>query len=286
MERSEPPPPYEDATSSSAPPSAPPTHLHPSTAHKERNGIPPSIRRSMEDENRELPPGWVRQYDAKEHHQFFVNTKADPPRSIWHHPYDDDQYLSTLSTEERARVQRLHKAPTQADIEAETSDDDRHHYYPAELPPRAEQGGEKKKFGRKLKDKLTNSTHEEREAKRKQREEEERRLYEQHQRFRQAMSKAEQTGEPQFIGKDREGKDVYIEPPYGPGGGYGGYGQSSYGYNPYSQGPYAHPNARYIRPQDPYARPYGYGYGGGMGYGLGAPLLGLGGGLLLGSLLF
>jgi len=241
----------------------------------------------MEDENRDLPAGWVRQYDGNEHHQFFVDTKADPPRSIWHHPYDDDQYLSSVSPEERARIHGLHKAPSPADIEAESSEDEHHHNvgaYP-ELPPRPEQSGEKKKFGRKLKDKLTNSTHEEREAKRIQREEEERRIYEQHQKFRQAMSKAAQTGEPQFIGKDRQGKDVYIEPPHGPGQGFGGYGQGAYGYNPYSRGPYAIPNARFIRPQDPYARPYGYGYGGGLGVGA-APLLGLGGGLLLGGLLF
>jgi hypothetical protein len=136
-----------------------------------------------------------------------------------------------------------------------------------------------------LKDKITGSTHEEREATRRQREEEERRYYEQHQRFRLAMSKAAQTGVPQFLGKDGNGKDVFIEPPYGPGGRYDGYSQGAYGYNPYSQGPYANPNARFVRPPNPYNRPYGYGYGGGLGVG-GASLLGLGGGLLLGGLLF
>jgi hypothetical protein len=100
------------------------------------------------------------------------------------------------------------------------------------------------------------------------------------------MAKAAETGVPQLLGKDSDGKDVYIEPPGGPGGydefGGGGYGGSAYGYNPYRQGPYADPNAKFVRPPNPYARPYGYGYGG--GYGL--PLLGLGGGLLLGGLLF
>jgi hypothetical protein len=51
-------------------------------------------------------------------------------------------------------------------------------------------------------------------------------------------------------------------------------GPYGYGVNPYGQGVYGHPNARFLRPD--------YGYGG--GYRL--PLLGgLGGGLLLGSLL-
>ena len=42
--------------------------------------IPADRRRSMEDEHRSLPRGWVRQYDDRNHHQFFVDTNADPPR--------------------------------------------------------------------------------------------------------------------------------------------------------------------------------------------------------------
>ena len=67
--------------------------------------IPADRRRSMEDEHRSLPRGWVRQYDDRNHHQFFVDTNADPPRSIWHHPYDDEDYLSTLDSDERERIQ-------------------------------------------------------------------------------------------------------------------------------------------------------------------------------------
>ncbi|KUJ15881.1 uncharacterized protein LY89DRAFT_550290, partial [Mollisia scopiformis] len=210
--------------------------------HKTRSGIPPPARRSMEDESRELPPGWVRQYDSKSHHQFFVDTASSPPRSIWHHPYDDETYLSTISASERERIRNLHPVPTRADIEAESSGDDEHHHYEGG-------GGEEslsgpKKFGRKVKDKLTGSTHQEREVARRKREEEERRMYEQHQHIRRQMSLAAETGQPQLLGKDRNGKDVYIEPPaadpYGGGfggGGFGGYGGGlGYGYNPYSQG--------------------------------------------------
>lgn len=144
------------------------------------------------------------------------------------------------------------------------------------------------KLGRKMKDKLTSTTHVEREQTRRQREEKERRIYEQHQMYRRAMSKAAQTGEPQCIGKDKSGRDVYIEPPMGMGG--RGYAGNGYGYNPYSQGGYAPPNSRYIRPQGPYRRPYGGGYGGGYGMGMGMPLLlggglGLGGGMMLGGMM-
>ena len=74
------PPSYEQVTSTNT------------STHKSRNGIPIATRRSMEDESRPLPPGWVRLYDAKQSHQFFVDTNSEPPRSIWHHPYDDEKY--------------------------------------------------------------------------------------------------------------------------------------------------------------------------------------------------
>jgi len=253
----------------------------------------------MEDENRPLPDGWVRQYDSKEHHQFFVDTRANPPRSIWHHPYDDEIFMKSLPAQERTRIQGLHRIPTDTDIMHESSDEDDHvGHGTGELPPRPEPPATGvHKLGRKLKDKVTSSTHEQREKEREQRAQDEERAYRAHQAIRAAMSKAAETGEPQLLGKDKDGKDVYIEPPYGSGQGmqgttgFGGnagypgtsrYGDRGYGINPYSQGPYANPNARFIRPQDPYSRPYGGGYGGGYGLPLG---LGLGGGLLGGSLL-
>jgi len=287
------------------------TGYDPGPSHRlqPRNGIPPEHRRSMEDEGRDLPAGWVRQFDSKANHQFFVDTKANPPRSIWHHPYDDDQYLSTLSSEERERLQELTRHSSIHDIVAEDSEDDSHHTdakgktggIPAapglatgasagasssrpnnnQLPDRPDG---KRSWGRKMKDKVTNSTHEEREQQRRQREEEERKAYEQHLEFRRALQKAMETGQPQLVGRDADGKNVYVEPPGGAGGyGYGG----GYGVNPYArqqqgQGYHHDPNGRYLRPAQPYARPYGYGYGG--GYGL--PLAGgLAGGMLLGGML-
>lgn len=241
----------------------------------------------MEDEGRPLPKGWVRQYDDQSHHQFFVDTASNPPRSIWHHPYDDEDYLSTQSSEERERIQELSKVPTPADLVAESSDEEDHGH---ELPPRpgkqsaTSQSGEKiggvHRLGRRMKDKVTSTTHEQREAERKQRAERERQEYERHQTYRRAMSQAMQTGQPQYLGKDHQGKDVYIAPPEGMDAGYSTYNGRMV--NPYAQGPYTNPNARFIRPQVGYQRPYGYGYGG--GYGL--PLAGgLAGGMLLGGML-
>ena len=253
------------------------------------------MRRSMEDEGRPLPEGWVRSYDPENDHQFYVDTTKDPPTSIWQHPYDDDTYLNSLPEKEQARIRGMHRVPSDADIAAESSedDDDHHHGHPAKTGrqsgetatyPQATQPSNDQpktgasRFGRKLKDKITNSTHEEREAERRERALQEQQLFERHRMVRQAMVEASRTGQPQFIGKDpRSGQDLYLEPPNGP--------QPPPGasrVNPYAKGPYANPNAKFVRPRDPYSRPYGGGYGG--GYGL--PLVGgLAGGLLLGDAL-
>jgi len=106
-----------------------------------------------------------------------------------------------------------------------------------------------------MKDKLTGTTHEEREKDRQERDEAERKAYERHIFLRQAMSKAIQTGEPQLVGKDKQGRALYLEPPQGGGGGWGGSGS-------YHQDP----NARYVRPDYGYSRPYGRRAGGGYGY--------------------
>ncbi|KIW99237.1 uncharacterized protein Z519_00900 [Cladophialophora bantiana CBS 173.52] len=281
----EPPPSYDQATGSSTTASSKPqksSHLEVPSA---KNGIPTEVRRSMEDLQRPLPEGWVRQYDPKENHQFFVNTNVDPPKSYWEHPLDIPEVLKSLSSEERERLQeeedRMRKQA------AHTPDHSEDEHFPPELPARPsssqQAAAQKKSFGEKLKDKVTGTTHEERVRSRAQRAEEERQYYEAHIKLRQAMQRAQMTGQPQFFAKDRDGKNVYIEPPGGPGYGYGGYGPGGYGVNPYASGPYADPNARFIRPGYPYNRPYGAYPGGGYGLPIAGGLLG---GLLLGGLLF
>jgi hypothetical protein len=275
----EPPPSYESATGSS---SVPEPLARVSTdgpgARTERNGIPPERRRSMEDEMRELPPGWVRSFDPQSQHQFFVNIGVDPPRSIWVHPYDDEDFLSTLSPEERKKHSRMKRTVTLEDLVAEDSDDEGTHHEQSSRGKSTEPGLTGiHKFSRRLKDKVTGTTHTEREKQRVHRAEQERQAYLAHLRARQALMKAMQTGEPQLLGKDRQGRDVYITPPNGfaPRG--------AYGYNPYAQGPFGSPGVRYMRPAAPYGRPYGYGYGGGAGLPIAAGLLG---GTILGSALF
>ena len=258
----------------------------------------------MEDEGRPLPKGWLRQFDAKENHQFFVNTNVEPPTSMWQHPYDDEDYLKTLSSEERERIQEEQNKYNHADYDIESSDEQHHDSKAdsktstaaatgapagasssssyAQLPPRP--SDRKKSTSEKLKEKLTGQTKEQRAAEKAQRAREEQEAYRMHQQVRQAMVRAEQTGQPQFIAKDQQGRDVFMEPPMPPPG--YNYGPNGYGYNPYSSGPYQNPNNRFVqypRPNYAYGRPYGYGYGSGLGLPIAGGLLG---GALLGGLLF
>jgi hypothetical protein len=254
----------------------------------------------MEDELRPLPHGWVRSYDPENEHQFFVDTTKDPPRSVWHHPYDDEEYLNSLTGEERERVEQesinyrdKHRHNSREDmIHAHSDDEEDHHAASSsnqELPPRPDgKGKDKVSFGRKLKDKVTGMTHEQREEERRKRAIEERKMYETHLRVRQAMNEAMRTGQPQLLGKDRDGKDIYLDPPRPPYVGGSSYGVGGgYGWAPYNtnNGIYTTPNARYVRPQVPYGRPYGRGMGGGYGLplALGGGLLG---GLLIGDMMF
>ncbi|KAK6858562.1 hypothetical protein PG995_006261 [Apiospora arundinis] len=190
-------------------------------SQRERNGISAQRRRSIEDESRPLPDGWVRTFDPENHHQFFVDIQADPPRSIWHHPYDDEEFLNSLPLQERERLGGLTRHPSKEDIAAETTDeeegDSSHHTRAGaahEAPPHQQGSSSKpRSFGRKMKDKITGTTHEERNAERARRQEREQDLYRQHELFRRGLAAAIQTNKPQLLGQDDDGMDVYLEPP-------------------------------------------------------------------------
>ncbi|CAN8104102.1 unnamed protein product [Discula destructiva] len=278
----EPPPPYSSAPAGQS--TGPQATNQPHVNLPDRNGIPCDRRRSMEDETRPLPQGWVRTFDMASGHQFFVDTTKDPPRSVWTHPYDDEEYLSSLPTAERERIEgeptMFHRQPSEADMMAEhTDEDDDREHAESHLPARPA----KLSLGRRIKNKMTGTTHEEREAARQRRAQAEKEAYQRHLAIRKAMLKAAQTGQPQLIGRDRDGQEVYVQPPVPYGGRYSsGIGGGRSMFNPYSAGLYSAPSSRYARPSGPYGRPRGYGYGGGYGMPLG---LGLGGGLLGGVLI-
>ncbi|UZJ53154.1 hypothetical protein CBS101457_002474 [Exobasidium rhododendri] len=247
-----------------------------STAHDTTNGIPDQERRSMEDLTRPLPEGWIRQFDSKSHHHFYVNTRETPPRSIWQHPSDENPFENNKGggSGERER----HQQNKQYELDSTTDEEGAHQSSSTSNPKGI------KKLGQTMKNKMTNSTHAERVAKRKQQREIERKAYEQHQEIRNLLSKATQTGEPQLVGKDKSGRDIYAQPPptMDP------YAGAQLGYTPY-QTPNQYGGYGYSAPGGMYGR-RGYG-GGGYGYGggMGMPMMmggGLAGGMLMGGLLF
>ncbi|KAK7059102.1 hypothetical protein VNI00_001727 [Paramarasmius palmivorus] len=104
-----------------------------------------------------LPDGWIKQAHESGH-PYYVDTRANPPRSIWVHPYEDEQYLSEHpEAREKMRHTSVRDSPP--------SFTDRRHSYndhaSARGPPNQPQ--KKRGFFGKLKDKAI-GTKEEREA--------------------------------------------------------------------------------------------------------------------------
>jgi len=212
-----------------------------------------------------LPYGWIQEIDPTHNHPYWVDTKANPPRSIWTHPYEDEQFLSE-HPEIREKVgNKRHSFPGRQS----STDEGRRHSYSGStstIPTQAsgstsaaanKSAGGKKGFFSKMKDKAI-GTKEEREAyKRQQAELDRRRQLERQQQiaaYQEQMRQLRERRQQRGYG----GAPVYASPagnPYqmggsGFGGGFGG----------------------------------GYGRRGGMG--MGVPLLGgLAGGLLLGDMM-
>lgn len=229
-----------------------------------------------------LPYGWVQEFDPNSSHPFWVDTKADPPRAIWTHPYEDEQYLRE-HPEVREKVSSL--AQQQGSKDSNTKPSRRHSFngndsnsmVPDEhptTPDSSKKGKEKRGFFGKLKDKAI-GTKEEREAYKK----EQARIENERQRQRAEMIRAQRARYAQEQARLAQQQALYNQQ-YASG--------SSY---PQRYGP---------PPGNPYAG-YGPGYGGGYGNGYGyddypqrrqrggnsaLPLLGaLAGGLLLGDII-
>ncbi|CDO73208.1 hypothetical protein BN946_scf185007.g263 [Trametes cinnabarina] len=239
----------------------------------------------MSYENEPLPAGWVKEYDPTTKHPFWVDTKAKPPRSIWVHPYGDEQFLRE-HPDIRDRLAR-ERSSESTPAEAPPPYSPRRHSFSGTSsgshlnvpvdngrPARSQPGTpnpamhERGFFG-KLKDKAI-GTKEEREVKRReeQRQEEEymRQLAEQRRRVQQQRQQQRVSspfgGYSSFSQGSGYSQPVYAAPagnPWSMGGGLGGGRYGGLG---------------------------GYGSRSGFGGGIGMPLLaGAAGGLLLGDLL-
>ncbi|KAI0788535.1 hypothetical protein C8Q75DRAFT_807746 [Abortiporus biennis] len=223
----------------------------------------------------QLPPGWVQQFDKHTNHPFWVDSNAKPPRAIWVHPYEDEQFLN----DHPDIRQRLSNEDSVTPNDAPPPYSPRRHSYsgsstgvgssnarlaesqPHTPDPRSKsQTGQKHRgFFGKMKDKAIGTKEEREEAKRQ-----EKILMQKEMEQRRQQRLADPYG---------MSSSMYGPPsgyPYGYGSGLGGYGgMGGLGSRGYGGG---------------YGRSgYGGGFGGG---GIGLPLLGgLAGGLILGEAL-
>ncbi|OJA16248.1 hypothetical protein AZE42_00078, partial [Rhizopogon vesiculosus] len=211
-----------------------------------------------------LPEGWIQEFDPKQKHPFWaiypstlqVDTKAKPPRAIWVHPYEDEQFLSD-NPEIKAKVEKLQGTS----LDAPPPYEKRRHSFSggdssvpfrshnnaepsgSAITPPTDEEHEARKRGMfaKLKDK-TIGTKEEREVQKKQKEEEREAHRKQKEAEREAYKKRkaeERAREEEAYREARrrnlEERAAYMQqhggyPPYGGGGyGYDGYPGRGYG---------------------------------------------------------
>ncbi|KAJ7092589.1 hypothetical protein C8R44DRAFT_816073 [Mycena epipterygia] len=216
--------------------------------HCLKNATTPFLSTVMSE--RPLPRGWIREVDGNSGHPFYVDTKATPPRSIWVHPLEDEQYLREHpEAREKDRPSVDHK-PSQSYSAPATpvaSSSDRAGYT-APGGPKPEKRG----LFAKLKDKAV-GTKEEREQEKRHKAEEKRQMLELRERRHQERLAA------QAAMYQQQQQQAMYQQQYAPQ-----YGAPQYGgYAPQQQ--------------------QRSGFGGG---GMALPLLGgLAGGLLLGDVL-
>ncbi|KAJ7225649.1 hypothetical protein GGX14DRAFT_693588 [Mycena pura] len=177
------------------------------------------------NDSRPLPYGWISQTDAGTGHTFYVDTKATPPRSIWVHPLDDEQYRREHPDEKKHHDAPSYSAPSTPPV---ASSSDRAGYKPPAGKP------EKRGFFGKLKD-ATLGTKEEREQEKRQKEERRRQLMELRERRHQELlaqqaAMYQQQQQQQMMYQQQYGQPQYGGGGYGPpqrsGGGFGGGGMA------------------------------------------------------------
>ncbi|KAI0068319.1 hypothetical protein BV25DRAFT_1911313 [Artomyces pyxidatus] len=253
----------------------------------------------MSSDELPLPYGWVKEVDPRTDHPFYVDTKADPPRAIWVHPYNDEQYLNE-HPDVKEKVGNMKQQMLEAHDSKASLRERRHSIGGHESADREEgpstagpsKGKGKRNFFGKIKDKAI-GTKEEREAHKKEMQRIQAERYKQRQELLRAQQERFAKRQAEYEEAQRQRAAQFPPQQYGPPSGnpYAMYGDRGYG-DPYAYGSpgYGYNNNAYV---DPYYGNNGYGRGGrGGGFGGGGggsalPLIGaLAGGLLLGDILF
>lgn len=175
-------------------------------------------------EDRPLPQGWVRQFSPDHSRWYYVDTDANKGggRSTWNHPLFDELYLSSLDPAERTCVEWDNKLFTLRQLginvalasEPESVRDAREVLqHQGAVADSAEPVRGFRKMGRRLKDGMTKSTHAEREEKRKGKKKRHDIFVNAQARLSRAFAQSRETGIPQFVQQDVDGRDVVVLPP-------------------------------------------------------------------------
>ncbi|WVO14535.1 hypothetical protein L204_102170 [Cryptococcus depauperatus] len=234
-------------------------------------------RRDMVDEQRDLPEGWVRCFDPKTQHHFYVDEATK--RSIWIHPYDDPEYLRTLPKSHPAH-------PDFHEVEAmrEPLEDEQRRHMAASVgnnsagEAASAHGYPHQTWLQRTKDRVIGTKEERQQAKaekKKRKEELRKKIAEEAYRKRRQELVNQQINDPTI-------RQSFLFQSYADLVGMR-YAMDPYGYSP--------PGGPFIR--GPSIAPYGFGYGGGSrrrygygyGGGLGMPLMMGGGAGLLGGMM-
>ncbi|KAJ7169751.1 hypothetical protein C8R46DRAFT_1089886 [Mycena filopes] len=135
---------------------------------------------------RPLPYGWISQVDNATQTRFYVDTKATPPRSIWVHPLEDEQYLREHpEAREKSRPaadEKHYSAPATPPVSSPAASSSNRSNYAAPSGSKQEKRG---LFG-KIRD-ATVGTKEEREQEKRHKAEQKRQMLELRERRHQEM---------------------------------------------------------------------------------------------------
>ncbi|CAO1628487.1 unnamed protein product [Parajaminaea phylloscopi] len=274
-----------DSTAKKPPTDNPPPSYDASTGQSASSPSGTTSHRGTDGDDRTLPSGWVKQWDAAHQHFFWVDTQSSPPRSIWTHPLDDPLFRKA-HPQYGSNDKGAGYAPPQSAPPGDAAGGSTSHHPPASQHDRVKAAGERaaeqarqepaptglKKMRRQAKDKSTGMDHVQRARHKAEQREMEIIAAEQRRETARAFALAAQFGQAQFLGRDdRTGAEYWAEPP-APGFPPGLFANfpPPYGFESRRDG-----NRTFVRPAAPsYAYRGGGPYGPMGGGGMGLPIIG------------
>jgi hypothetical protein len=224
-------------------------------------------RQRLEDKNRLPPEEQIQHPGGKKWHRLLIERTQKATKSTTGPLCDETQHPKVLPTvqgqepDSKSAISDTNTNSSSSYADDESDSDDASTIIPEKRGVRVNIGfpGSIVMLGRKLKDRMTHTTHEEREMTRRLRAAERERVLRWEHKIRRTMSKAMDSGQPQYLHTDGDGMDVYVEPPDRAAAASASSSKTTtrdIDTNPLS--PYHDPNARFVKPKYTYDDLYGY----------------------------